>query len=608
MRALSEAKNVVPSPLAPLDEHVLDLPDRLLDLLPVAVYVCDRDGVIVRYNRSAATLWGRSPVPGDPAERFCGFRMYHLDGGVLAHAECPMAEALRTGVAVRDREVVIERPDGSRAIALVNVDPLWDRQGSLVGAVNCFRDVTERRRRQAALREHQSRSHELLEALPAAVYTTDANGRITSYNQAAVDLWGRRPELGRDEWCGSWRLYWPDGTPMPRDECPMAVALKEQRPIRGAEAVAERPDGTRISFLAYPTPLLDQTGAVIGAVNTLIDITEHKHADEASARLAAIVESSDDAIVSKDLNGIVLTWNRGAERLFGYAAEEIVGRSITILIPPDRQDEESGILERLRRGERVDHYETVRRRKDGSLVEISLTVSPVRNAKGKIIGASKVARDITERRRAEERQNLLLREMSHRVRNLFALAGSLVTLSTRSADTPEHLADAVRTRMGALARAQDLTLPDFAGGGERTHKATTLPALLRAIVAPYVQSERQDAERVRLSGPEMWVRDSAVTSLALLLNEFAANAAKYGALSSPTGHVDVRWSIPKDELLLTWRERGGPPVDGAPEGEGFGTLLARGTVEGQLGGRISRDWKPEGLLIHLSVPVKSLTT
>jgi PAS domain S-box-containing protein len=447
----------------------------------------------------------------------------------------------------------------------------------------------------------------LLEALPAAVYTTDALGRITFYNQAAADLWGRRPALGSDAWCGSWRLYWPDGTPMPHDQCPMAVALKEQRPIRGAEAMAERPDGTRISFLAYPTPLFDRSGAVIGAVNTLVDITEHKRADSMGARLAAIVEASDDAIVSKDLNGTILTWNQGAERLFAYTAEEAVGKPITILIPPDRHDEEPGILERIRRGERIDHYETVRMRKDGGLIDTSLTVSPIRNAAGRIIGASKIARDITERRRAEERQNLLLREMNHRIRNLFALARGLVTLSARSADTPEQLADAVGERLRALAHAHDLTLPDLAEGGERNEKATTLPALLRAIVSPYDESERKDRGRVKLNGPEVPICGSAVTSLALLLHEFAANAAKYGALSSPTGHVAVRWTVAKDELRLRWQEQGGPCLNGPPEGEGFGSLLARTTVEGQLGGRISRDWKPEGLSAHLAIPVTSLT-
>ena len=150
---------------------------------------------------------------------------------------------------------------------------------------------------------------DLLDALPIAVYLTDSAGRITFYNQAAADLWGHRPEIGKAEWCGSWRLYWPDGRPLPHDQCPMAVALKERRAIRGAEAVAERPDGVRVPFLAYPTPLYDKSGALIGAVNTLVDITERKRAELASRKLALIVENSDDAIVSKDLNGVITTWN-----------------------------------------------------------------------------------------------------------------------------------------------------------------------------------------------------------------------------------------------------------------------------------------------------------
>src|ERR1700731_1076346 len=121
---------------------------------------------------------------------------------------------------------------------------------------------------------------ELLEALPAAVYTIDAEGRIIFFNEAAADLWGCRPELGKSEWCGSWKLYWPDGRPMRHDECPMAVALKEGRPIRGAEAVAERPDGTRVPFLAYPPPLRDRPGAPTGPVNTLVDISERKRTEQ----------------------------------------------------------------------------------------------------------------------------------------------------------------------------------------------------------------------------------------------------------------------------------------------------------------------------------------
>jgi PAS domain S-box-containing protein len=600
-----KAETVVPLPQPLLDGQILGESDGLFDLLPAAVYVCDRNGAIVRYNRKAAELWGRAPAPGDPAELFCGsLRMHRLDGRLLSHAECPMAEALRTGVAVRDQEIVIERPDGSRAIALVDIDLLRDNQGSIVGAISCCREVTERRRAQAELRAHDRRWRELLKALPVAVYTTDADGRITFYNDAAAVLWGHRPELGKSEWCGSWRLWWPDGRPMAHDECPMAVALKEGRAIRGAEAVAERPDGTRVPFIPYPTPLRDESGTVTGAINMLVDITERKHAEELGWRLASIVESSDDSIVSKDLNGIIASW--GAERLFGYGAEEVVGRPITIIIPPDRQDEERDILARIRRGERVDHYETVRRRKDGSPVEISLTVSPVKDSAGRVIGASKIARDITELRRAQQQQNLLLREMSHRIKNVFALAGGVVGLSVRSATTPEEMASAVRDRLAALARAHELTLPDLAEGAARTDRATTLHALVRAIVSPYVDPERERDDRVVMEGPDVPIGAGAVTSMALLLHEFATNAIKHGALSLPTGRVDLRCSVEQDELRLRWQERDGPPVDGPATSEGFGSVLAHRTVTGQFGGRIDRDWRPEGLIVHLSLPLERL--
>jgi len=145
--------------------------------------------------------------------------------------------------------------------------------------------------------------------------------------------------------------------------------------------------------------------------------------------LAAIVQSSDDAIISENLDSIIISWNKAAERLFGYLAEDVIGKSITILIPPERQDEEHTILKLIRRGHRIEHYETVRRRKDGSLVDISLTVSPVRGAEGEIVGASKIARDITERKRSEAQISILARELEHRSKNLSANVGAIVQLS-----------------------------------------------------------------------------------------------------------------------------------------------------------------------------------
>lgn len=180
----------------------------------------------------------------------------------------------------------------------------------------------------------------------------------------------------------------------------MAVTLKEGRPVRGKEIIIERPDGTRRNVLPYPDPIRNASGMLVGAVDMVLDITESKRAEEAHRRLAAIVESSSDAIVSKDLNGTIMSWNRGAQQLFGYQAEEVIGQPITILIPHDRWDKEPEILERIRRGERVEHYETVRKRKDGRLIEVSLTVSPIQDADGKVVGASKIGRDISRQKEA----------------------------------------------------------------------------------------------------------------------------------------------------------------------------------------------------------------
>jgi PAS domain S-box-containing protein len=262
----------------------------------------------------------------------------------------------------------------------------------------------------------EKRLHDLLNLLPAAVYTTDAAGHITFYNEPAAALWGRRPTLNVDTCCGSW-LYWPDGTPLPHGQCAMTVALKEGRAIAGQEAVVERPDGTRISFMAFPSPLRDPTGKVVGAVNMCVDITDRKRNEEISQRLAAIVESSDDAIISKNLDGTITSWNNAAAQIFGYAAEEIIGKPVRTLIPPDRQDEEDAIIERISRGERIEHYETVRLGKDGNSIDISLTISPIRNAQGKIVGASKIARDISERKRAEEAARRVEQEFRDFVEN-----------------------------------------------------------------------------------------------------------------------------------------------------------------------------------------------
>jgi PAS domain S-box-containing protein len=473
---------------------------------------------------------------------------------------------------------------------------------STAGAAISETEQVDRRWTQLISRTDSLLFRRILDHLPVAIYTTDQAGRITYFNHAAVALWGRRPELG-EEWCGSWKIYEPDGTLLPHDRCPMAIAIKEARPVRGVEALAERPDGSRVPFMPYPTPLFDEVGKLIGAANVLVDISDRKRAEDLMQRLAAIVTSSQDAIISKDLYGIVTSWNEGATRLFGYTPDEVIGRPITILIPAERCGEETTILARISKGERVDPYETVRQRKDGSLIDVSLTVSPIRNSSGRIIGASKIARDISERRRSQKQQQLLLEEMDHRIRNLFALASGLINLGANYASSAADLASAVSGRLGALARAQTLLLSSK--GQAKGDRATTLHDLMRTALAPF-EGKAESGRRIRISGCNTVIGERAVTNLSLLLHELATNAAKYGALSMPSGSIDVSSTLQAGRLVFVWTESGAPRLRPATHRDGFGTILIQGAIREQLAGEVEHRWEPGGLVVRVSIPYDRL--
>ncbi|MER8442895.1 PAS domain S-box protein [Mesorhizobium sp. M1066] len=289
-------------------QAMLDIPPDFVELLPVAAYACDASGRVLWFNKRAVDLWGRAPRIGDDTELFCGSYKLYFGGQEINRAETPMAVALRTGEAIQGAEGMVERPDGSQIWATVHIEPVKDTTGAVLGAINCFHDTTELHQARAKTMEGEERVRGILEAMPTAVYTTDAVGRITYYNEAAAKLAGREPSLGSDEWCVTWKLYWPDGTPLPHDQCPMALALKEQQPNSGMEAVAERPDGTRVPFLPYPTPLFDASGRLTGAVNVLVDITDRKRTERLQEELA-----QSDANLSAELEATRKLQEIGAE-------------------------------------------------------------------------------------------------------------------------------------------------------------------------------------------------------------------------------------------------------------------------------------------------------
>jgi PAS domain S-box-containing protein len=390
-----------------------DIDQAALDAIPTAVCVCTAKGALIRYNRRAIELWGRALPLGDPNQQHgSGFRRYQADGAPLPFAATPVAGVLRSGQPIVGAEVIIEQPDGSRVPVLMNVAPLKSKSGRLQGAVCSFQALTERKRIEEALRASEAELQSVINRTPFMLVRCGRDLRYRFVSQAYAQLVGVRRE----------EIIAKTIAEAIGDKGFKALRPHIETVLRGEasefDCEIDFPKvGPRRLHIAY-RPETDAAGEVDGWIASLLDITEQSRAVQAREQLASIVESSGDAIVSKDLTGIIISWNKAAESLFGYAAEEVIGKSITTLIPEELRDEEPKILERIRRGESLDHYETIRQRKDGSRLSVSLSVSPIKDAHGTIVGASKIARDITARKEAEHERDRIegeLRELSEKL-------------------------------------------------------------------------------------------------------------------------------------------------------------------------------------------------
>jgi len=477
---------------------------------------------------------------------------------------------------------------------------------------------------QTVLRSSQLESLQaLLAKLPAGAYLCDSDGLITYFNDHAVRIWGRAPELSNpvDRFCGSFKLYSSDGKPIAHDQCWMALALKAGKEYNGQEIVIECPDRIRRTVLAHANPIYDEAGNLQGAVNVLVDISDRKLAEEVNARLSAIVESADDAIISKTLDGVIRSWNAGAERLFGYSASEAIGQSVTLIIPPEKLDEEQLILSRLRRGERIEHYETVRVSKDGQRIDISLTISPIQDLTGRIIGASKVARDITARKRSEaalvalknqleeahQRKDEFLAMLAHELRNPLAVIDNslqLLRLDDGLSPSVEKLREIMEQQSNHLTRLVE-DLLDASRIRRGSIELRWEPVELASVVANAVQTARpliDDAghQLAVTLPPTPVILYADPVRLTQVLGNLLTNAAKY----TPSGGQIWLTGRRKDGgVQLSVRDTGlGIPADMLPHifdmfaqvesslsrargGMGLGLALAKKLVELH-GGRV----------------------
>ncbi|HJR78034.1 MAG TPA: PAS domain S-box protein [Nitrospiraceae bacterium] len=439
------------------EEARLESEERLRSIMQStdnAIIVMDTEGLTIFWNRGAEKCFGYAAeeMVGQPVTRIVPerFREAHQRGIQR------VAEAGRLTVQRSMFELIGLRKDASEFPIEFSL-ATWSAQSKLfITAV--IRDITERRSAEAAVRESEARYRRLIESLPAAVYTCDREGRVTLYNQAAISLWGQEPERGKDLWCGPWKIYRPDGTPLPIDHCPMAVAMREGRMIRGVEIVIERPDGTKRNILPHPDPICDASGTVVGFVDMLMDITERKQAEEERQKLARdrllLLDSTGDGIYGLDLEGRCSFINKAGAKMLGYQPDELMGRDMHEAVHHSFPDgtpyprEQCRIYEAFttRQSRHVDRE--VFWRKDGSSFPTAYSSYPVFE-QDILTGAVVTFVDITERKRLEE-------ERSHRAARLVGQQSALTALTQSRLFQSSELKPTLQHITAIAARTLDI--------------------------------------------------------------------------------------------------------------------------------------------------------
>ncbi len=410
-----------------------------------AILSKDLDGVITSWNRGAERIFGYSAAEaiGQPITLIFPPERLSEEPVILAR--------IMRGEQIDHYETVRRRKDGSYVDVSLTVSPIIDANGKIIGASKVARDITEQRR-------EQERLAVTLSSIGDAVMSTDERGRVVFMNEVAEQLTGWKSVEAAGQPLGV-VFHIVNETTRRMVESPVDKVLREGITVGLANhTILIARDGVEHPIDDSAAPIRNRSGQLIGVVLVFRDVTERRAAEIASLRLAAIVEGSDDAIIGKNLNGIVSSWNPGAERIFGYTAEEMIGKSISVLLPPDRLDEERQILSLLERGQRVDHFSTVRVHKDGRLIDVSLTISPIRDDEGHVIGASKIARDITAFRAAQDRKEAHTADLESMVRERTAKLEAMVAELESFSYSLSH---DMRAPLRAIHSFSEIVLADY---------------------------------------------------------------------------------------------------------------------------------------------------
>ncbi|HTM67637.1 MAG TPA: PAS domain S-box protein [Flavipsychrobacter sp.] len=567
---------------------------HILDLLPLAVYVCDVEGRIVNYNRKAADLWGTTPEKADSAELlYLGFKLYHSGGAHMPYSATPFATALRDGQTCKDVEIILKRPDLARHVLKVNVIPLRNDKHQLTGTINCISDGP-------ILNKQQYHYDELLNGLPAGLYTCDKEGNITFFNEQAVELWGYRPDIMDSslKFCACYKVWLEDGTFLPASETPMAVALRTGQVFRNVDAQVERQDGSKFFARLSINPFFDEKKQVVGAINIFQDVTALKEAERAlkiseekykalcemletnvkkktedlmstndelkksrESYHQMVEEIEDYAIIRLDRNGFIQNWNKGAEKIKGYKEEEIVGKHFQLFYMQEERD--SGVPQKLIDDAVLNGKTSVegwRLRKDGSRFWGSTVIAALHDENNNIAGFTKVTRDLTEKKEVEDKLREYSNSLEFQNRELeqFAYAAShdmkeplrKILLYNNyikdhgSEQMDERLKDYLNRSIRAADRMNDL-IEDLltysrTAIGEQDFEEVNMKALISEIVSDH--KEELDQKHIRVEISKLPTIQAVHFQMKQLFYNLINNAIKYMSRDRP-GLIKIEGGI-----------------------------------------------------------------
>jgi PAS domain S-box-containing protein len=471
----------------------------------------------------------------------------------------------------------------------ISYSPIQVSENGPIGVLCIVNETTKKVVAERQLAENQQRLELVFSQTDAGIALSDRSGRFIKINPRLSEISGFHHETLLET--GLSKLL------VPADRQEYNAAL--ERLFSSGESFVHvfnltQDGGRTLPVSCSASPVRDVKGTITHAVWTILDVSEQLRAQALESQLAAIVSSSHDAILSTDLEMRITSWNEGAQRLYGYTAEEVIGKKVTMLLPPDRLTEENDIIGQISSGSRVAPHETVRLHKDGTRLDVQLTVSPVRDGEGKIVGASKTAHDISDKRKARELQQAILLEMKHRVKNVLATVQALARQTFRN-DGHKAAYETFEARLAAMARTHDILAADG-------WQAAKLNDIIEQALLPF------GANNFKVDGPSVIVSSRAAMAFSLGLHELATNASKYGALSVSGGRVIVNWNVDHQQqrLHFAWTELDGPTVM-KPKDVGFGTKLIQGVLAAEIDGIVELNYNAQGFVCSISTALSKIS-